>query len=874
MRRGRRQWPQFVAQTWGRAERFPLILAAGLAVLAAVVMSLVLRPGAVPLSVAQVAPTATPTATLPDLAVIKTASPDPVGSGQPLTYTIEVRNVGSAGADFVRVIDTPPAAFTYTSISSTRGSCVIVGSLTGGMLDCDLGSLGTGAGAFVTITITGFVTTPVATTVSNTATVDPDDTVVESSETNNSDTAISTILASTATPTTTDTPPVTATPTPTISATPTATSTVTLTPTITPTGTETPVTTLPDLTVTKQDSPDPVMSGQTLTYTVRVRNIGGGAANAVRLIDEVPASFSYTGFSTTRGLCSLQGGVTGGVLDCDLGPLGTGPSGSATITITGFLSSPAGGTEANTATVDPNNSVIEFNESNNVAQVTTDVLPAPTSPPTSTPTVTATAATATPLLTPAPTATSTPPPSPTPPVVDLTVTKVGFPNPVPGTDPITYVIEVRNVGGQTANPVRLVDTPPSNFVYTAFNTTAGSCALIGSLTGAELDCQLGSLAPGATVTVTIVGFVPDAGVVTNTATVDPFGQIAEFDETNNVAEAVIVVSPPPTPTPTATPIPGDLAVTKTDDPDPVTLGGTVTYSVVITNIGEFRVGGDTDPATGDPIPIEVIDLLPDGFAVSSFSATFGGICLLPPPGLRLTCNFLDAFPGGASATITITGQVTTLAGGLLENTVLVDLPISEVPEQEERANNIAIEDTTVLLPSPTATPSSTATPTLTNTPTVTPTPTITPTPLPDADGDGLPDAEEPLHGTDVNNPDTDGDGCSDGEEVGPNESLGGQRDPTNFWDFYDTPDEDNIRDKAVTTADIFRVAFRFGAQGDPAIDPLSAAPPAPAYHPAFDRSDNPPGPNPWNTDAADGAIALGDVFLVAQQFGHSCAGPP
>jgi len=38
-------------------------------------------------------------------------------------------------------------------------------------------------------------------------------------------------------------------------------------------------------------------------------------------------------------------------------------------------------------------------------------------------------------------------------------------------------------------------------------------------------------------------------------------------------------------------------------------------------------------------------------------------------------------------------------------------------------------------------------------------------PPPDRDGDGLPDAEEPGHGTDPDNPDTDGDGLSDGEEV-------------------------------------------------------------------------------------------------------------
>jgi len=322
-----------------------------------------------------------------------------------------------------------------------------------------------------------------------------------------------------------------------------------------------------------------------------------------------------------------------------------------------------------------------------------------------------------------------------------------------------------------------------------------------------------------------------------------------------------------------------LAVTKTDSPDPVTSGALLTYTVVVTNVGQFPVGGQLDPLTGNPIPVEVLDRLPAGFTISSFSATFGGICLRVGS-TEVRCNFFAAFPGGASATVTITGTVDAAAPTSVRNTVLVDLPISDVPELVEVANNIATQDTSVLPPTPTPTfthtptPTVTSTPTITLTPTITSTPTITPTPLPDADADTLPDAEELLRGTNPNDPDTDDDGCADGEEVRPNELLGGRRDPLNFWDFFDTPGEVNVRDRAVTTADVFRVAFHFGAAGNPAIDPLSPPPPAPAYHPAFDRTDAPPGPNPWNTDAANGSVTVQDVFLVAIQFGHSCASPP
>src|SRR3990172_6592205 len=122
--------------------------------------------------------------------------------------------------------------------------------------------------------------------------------------------------------------------------------------------------------------------------------------------------------------------------------------------------------------------------------------------------------------------------------------------------------------------------------------------------------------------------------------------------------------------------------------------------------------------------------------------------------------------------------------------------------------------------------------------------------------------------------DSDSDGCSDGEEVGLDPRRGGQRDPLDFWDVFDTPGAGGLppRDKAVTVTDIFRVATRFGATGDAKVDPLSPPPPAPAYHPAYDRGGQ-TGANVWNQAPPDGAIAVGDIFAVAAQFGHDCNGP-
>jgi uncharacterized repeat protein (TIGR01451 family) len=122
-------------------------------------------------------------------------STDPVLSGAPLTYTIEVRNAGTQGASSVLLRDQPNANFTYTGFSTTRGACALVGSVHGGRLDCDLGNLGTGPAAFAVVTISGHLTAIVDTNVDNVATVDPDNTVPESNEGNNSDTETTRVLA-------------------------------------------------------------------------------------------------------------------------------------------------------------------------------------------------------------------------------------------------------------------------------------------------------------------------------------------------------------------------------------------------------------------------------------------------------------------------------------------------------------------------------------------------------------------------------------------------------------------------------------------------------------------------------------------------------
>ena len=119
-------------------------------------------------------------------------------------------------------------------------------------------------------------------------------------------------------------------------------------------------------------------------------------------------------------------------------------------------------------------------------------------------------------------------------------------------------------------------------------------------------------------------------------------------------------------------------------------------------------------------------------------------------------------------------------------------------------------------------------------------------------------------------PDFDLDGCRDRLERGPSEVLGGLRNAKNFWDFFDTPNASNIRDRMIAGTDIFRLLGHFGQSGNPNIDPLSPPPASMAeYHTAFDRGFS-AGPHPWSLTAANGSISGTDIFAMLSQFGSSC----
>ncbi|MDP3697657.1 MAG: hypothetical protein Q8R55_06655 [Candidatus Taylorbacteria bacterium] len=130
-----------------------------------------------------------------------------------------------------------------------------------------------------------------------------------------------------------------------------------------------PISTPADVMITKTDTPDPVVSGNNLTYTLTVGNVGGSSANNVAVTDTLPLGL-------TNIQCSLACSASGNVITVQLGSLA--PSAQVQFQIfvkARIVTIPTSIT--NTATVSTTSP--ESNTANNTFQTITTVNPAATS---------------------------------------------------------------------------------------------------------------------------------------------------------------------------------------------------------------------------------------------------------------------------------------------------------------------------------------------------------------------------------------------------------------------------------------------------------------------------------------------------------------
>src|SRR5207247_510387 len=184
---------------------------------------------------------------LADLSISK-AGPTSVVVSSPMTYTLTVNNTGNANATDVKVVDTVPAGVT---VNSASGTSLFVCGVAGQTVTCTGGAVNQGSNATITINATSPASTGIIT---NTASVDPENTIPESNELNNTSALVDTQVTSSG-----------------------ASSTLT----IDKTDTDLP----PPIHWDDGAGPDPVSPGGVLTYKIFVTNTASTRADDVVVVD-------------------------------------------------------------------------------------------------------------------------------------------------------------------------------------------------------------------------------------------------------------------------------------------------------------------------------------------------------------------------------------------------------------------------------------------------------------------------------------------------------------------------------------------------------------------------------------------------------------
>jgi len=382
-----------------------------------------------------------------------------------------------------------------------------------------------------------------------------------------------------------------------------------------------------DLAITKTASPSPATAGGQLFYDITVSNNGPSLASNVVVTDLLPTGVTYV--TDTAG-CDDSALPT---LTCELGNIEDNDSVSFTIKVAvdADLVADAGGptTITNSASVaaDEEDPV----ESNNEVSITTIVEDS----------------------------------------ADLKITKLCKPDrPLLAGEIAKCKIFVDNLGVSDARNVTMNDTHVADGDFTIVQAVSsqGSCNISSNV----VDCDLGTLSatgPFNRAIVKITLTADEAVDINNFATVE--SDTPDLVTGNNMAQGSIHVDAL-----------SDLALTKSDDVDPVTAGLTLEYTLDVTNNG---------PSVAANVQIE--DNLPSGVSINSVSATGGASCNAGVPGdpfQPTTCNF-DSLAFGATETMTIVVTVLPGTTGILHN----DAEVSSDNFDDNNANNLASEDTVV-----------------------------------------------------------------------------------------------------------------------------------------------------------------------------------
>ena len=249
-----------------------------------------------------------------------------------------------------------------------------------------------------------------------------------------------------------------------------------------------------NLSLVVTDSPDPILAGAEVTYSIRLTNNTARIATGIRLMDTLPPGSTFVSAQSSLGSCAH----TNGVVTCDLGDLPGAVSSNVVVTATIVARLNQGGPATNTVVALSYGP--DENPADNTVKVTTTVNTS----------------------------------------ADLALTLLASPALVVLSNNVTYTLTVTNRGPSAAPGSYLTNVLPAGVTFVSATPSQGSC----SQAGGRVACSFLNLAVTAGVSVTIVGRAEVSGFLTNRANaistaIDPVAS-------NSLATATVKANAAPT----------------------------------------------------------------------------------------------------------------------------------------------------------------------------------------------------------------------------------------------------------------------------------------------------------------------------------------
>ena len=291
-----------------------------------------------------------------------------------------------------------------------------------------------------------------------------------------------------------------------------------------------------DLSITKDDSVDPVVAGENLVYTLDVSNVGPSLARNVEVLDTLPLGVSVVADGIVvdpgPGTCTTVQASTGNQeVQCNLGDLDVGEGQTITIEVLVDQNLPDGLVLFNRAEVTSDN--FDPDNANNIATESTTIASEP----------------------------------------GLSVIKVADPFVATAGMPLDYTITVNNTGSSDAHNLIVTDDLPFGVTFQDAQVAvgAGTCA---NLPAGTVTCQLPLLQAGEYAEITVSVFVEPDPALCGTTLRNYVDVVSDEDPQGAFYELFTDVE-----------CDADLAIQKTVEPQKQNAGEQVKYTIQVTNNG-------------------------------------------------------------------------------------------------------------------------------------------------------------------------------------------------------------------------------------------------------------------------------------------------